>query len=86
MCKYQGGRNEAFMFGFTEVGWWYDYDLAGAYSTAMAAIRMPDWSGIKVSHNVEDYQHDALGLARVHFRFPDDIRFPCLPAKAVIVI
>ncbi len=79
---YHGGRNEAFMFGFTEAGCWYDYDLAGAYSTAMAALRTPDWSSIKVNHNVEDYLPDALGLARVSFRFPDDVRFPCLPVRS----
>ena len=79
---YHGGRNEAFMFGFTDMASWYDYDLAGAYSTAMAALRMPDWINVRVSHTVADYQPDVLGLARVRFRFPDDTRFPCLPVRS----
>ena len=67
---YHGGRNEAFMFGFTEAGCWYDYDLAEAYSTAMAALRMPDWSGIKVSHTLKTTSTMRWVLPVSTFAFP----------------
>ncbi|EFE6986119.1 hypothetical protein GA400_23005, partial [Escherichia coli] len=32
---YHGGRNECFMMGVTPSDHWYDYDLAGAYTTGL---------------------------------------------------
>ena len=62
---YHGGRNEAYVFGFTDFGDWTDYDLAGAYTTAMAAIRVPDFDALNHSKKVSDYKADRLGLARI---------------------
>ena len=78
---YHGGRNEAFYFGPTEFDWWTDIDLSGAYSTAMAAIRMPDWQNLYVSKDTTEFTKDRLGLARVRFKFPDNCLFPCLPVR-----
>ncbi len=78
---FHGGRNEAYMFGLTEPGFWWDVDLSGAYSTAMAAIRVPDWQNLKITTDIKDFAVDALGIARVKFRFPEDTQFPCLPVR-----
>lgn len=79
---YHGGRNEQFWFGPAFEDVWTDYDLAGAYPTAMALIRTPDWSGMKLSTDTEDFRADVLGLARVDFEFPPHVRFPCLPVRS----
>ena len=78
---YHGGRNEAYMFGFTDPGNWTDFDLVGAYTTAMAAIREPDWVNIRVSNDHLEFKADELGLARVRFKFPNNTRYPCLPVR-----
>jgi hypothetical protein len=78
---YHGGRNEQYFFGAGEVGDWVDYDLCGAYTTAMAMLGMPDWDNIRSSRDVDDYQPTTLGFARVEFQFPHDTRFPCLPVR-----
>jgi hypothetical protein len=79
--SFHGGRNEAYMFGLTEFDDWTDLDLSGAYSTAMAAIRMPSWDKIKPSKKVKDYTCDVLGVARIKFKFPDTVRHPCIPVR-----
>lgn len=76
---YHGGRNEAFIFGVTEKGLWTDYDLTGAYTTAMVAISMPDYKGTRYNNNPDDYTLDVMGFAQVRFQFPEGTRFPCLP-------
>jgi hypothetical protein len=78
---YHGGRNEAYHFGPTGDNFWTDIDLSGAYSTAMAAIRMPDWDKLVVSNEVKNFTADTLGLAHVTFKFPDDCSYPCLPVR-----
>ena len=35
---YHGGRNEQYFFGASEIGDWTDFDLCGAYTTAMALV------------------------------------------------
>lgn len=79
---YHGGRNEQFWFGPAFEDVWTDYDLAGAYPTAMALIRTPDWSGMKLSTDTKDFEPAVLGLARVDFEFPSHVRFPCLPVRS----
>jgi len=78
---YHGGRNEQFFFGASQVGDWIDFDLAGAYTTAMALIGMPRWDQIRTTRDVGEFQPHILGYARVKFRFPDNSRFPCLPVR-----
>ena len=79
---FHGGRNEAFVCGFSFMDIWYDFDLSAAYSTAMARLQMPDWKNLKPNLDVNSYTADVLGLARVTFKFPDDTRFPCLPVRS----
>jgi hypothetical protein len=78
---YHGGRNEQYFFGASEIGDWTDFDLCGAYTTAMALIGMPQWGLIRTTKDVNEYQPGVLGYARVKFRFPDNTRFPCLPVR-----
>ena len=78
---YHGGRNEQYFFGAGEKAVWTDWDLAGAYSTALAVIGQPEWDSIRPTLVLADYQPNALGFARVQFRFPDSTRFPCLPVR-----
>jgi len=80
---YYGGRNECYLFGIhhSKDGW-NDYDLSGAYPSAMAMLRNPDFSRVSfltgdiVSIDPLEY---IFGL--VDFEFPADTMFPCLPCK-----
>jgi hypothetical protein len=56
---------------------WYDYDLAGAYTTGLLDILQPDYDNIFHSRNPEDYCGHVMGFALVSFQFPDSVRFPC---------
>jgi hypothetical protein len=81
---YHGRRNEVFAVGYTPRTAIYDIDLCGAYTTALAHIRAPDWAAAEVTHDVSALAkiHDGLGFARVRFRFPTHTRFPSLPVRA----
>jgi hypothetical protein len=78
---YHGGRSEQYAFGAGQVSTWTDWDLRGAYTTAMTLIGMPDWKSIRQSRDVDDFQPSTLGFARVRFRFPPGTRFPVLPVR-----
>ncbi|RHH49574.1 hypothetical protein DW203_08090 [Citrobacter portucalensis] len=78
---YHGGRNECYMMGITPEREWYDYDLAGAYTTGLLDILQPDYDNIFHSRNPEDYCGHTMGFALVSFQFPDSVRFPCLPVR-----
>lgn len=78
---YHGGRNEQYLFGAGRKDEWCDWDLCGAYTTAMALLGMPDWTRIRHTRDVSEYQPTALGFSRVQFKFPPDTRFPCLPVR-----
>jgi hypothetical protein len=77
---YHGGRNECFLFGaFDEV--FTDYDLEGAYSTALAAVIEPDFDNLIETTNSSDFSLDRMGYALVQWKFPATTRFPCLFVK-----
>lgn len=78
---YHGGRNEQFWFGPAFEDDWTDYDLAGAYPTAMSMIGKPDWRSSFVSMKLRDYTADTLGVAEVEFEFPKKVRFPTMPVR-----
>ncbi len=78
---FHGGRSEQYMFGAGTEGVWNDFDLAGAYTTAMCLIGKPNWNGIRQTRDVDEFQPGTLGFARVRFRFPDGTRFPSLPVR-----
>jgi len=79
---YHGGRGEQFWFGPGYEAVWSDYDLSGAYPTAMSYIGIPKWDELVHSYELADYKLNALGFALVDFEFPDDVRFPTLPVRA----
>lgn len=79
---YHGGRGECFYSGPTPEGVWNDFDLQGAYLTALASLRALDYERAYISHRVADFRGDVCGFAHVRFRFPETTRFPCLPVRA----
>lgn len=78
---YHGGRNECFMMGVTPSDHWYDYDLAGAYTTGLLDILTPDYGNIRLSKNPDDYCEHVMGFALVTFRFPESVPYPSLPVR-----
>ncbi|CAM7543098.1 Primer-independent DNA polymerase PolB [Escherichia coli] len=78
---YHGGRNECFMMGVTPSDHWYDYDLAGAYTTGLLDILTPDYGNIRLSKNPDDYCGHVMGFALVTFRFPKSVPYPSLPVR-----
>ena len=55
---FHGGRNEAFCVGYTPRATIHDIDLCGAYTTALAHIRVPDWAAAEVTRDVDDPDRD----------------------------
>lgn len=78
---YHGGRNEQFWFGPSYIADWSDYDLTGAYPTAMALIGMPKWDEIFTSANIDDHTPLTLGFAYIDFEFDKSVRYPTLPIR-----
>lgn len=78
---YHGGRNECFMMGITPESQWYDYDLAGAYTTGLLDVLQPDYDNLYTSQNPEEFCGHTMGFALVSFRFSDTVRYPCLPVR-----
>ncbi|EMX9079256.1 hypothetical protein ACBY21_004358 [Escherichia coli] len=78
---YHGGRNECFMMGVTPSDHWYDYDLAGAYTTGLLDILTPDYGNIRLSKNPDDYCGHVMGFALVTFRFPESVPYPSVPVR-----
>lgn len=78
---YHGGRNECFMMGVTPSDHWYDYDLAGAYTTGLLDILTPDYGNIRLSKNPDDYCGHVMGFALVTFWFPESVPYPSLPVR-----
>ncbi|MBI5800259.1 MAG: hypothetical protein HZA92_05960, partial [Verrucomicrobia bacterium] len=76
---FHGALNVQFLFGAGPIGTWLDVDLAGAYTTAMSLIGMPDWERLRSSTNLDDYGPLTLGFSYVRFRFPPGTIHPCLP-------
>lgn len=73
---YAGGRNEAYWLGPTPVGEWFDYDLAGAYSTGLLDLPLIDFDRPMSSTNVADYLGHVAGYALIDFVHPPGVRFP----------
>ncbi len=78
---YHGGRNEQFWYGPSYIAEWSDYDLTGAYPTAMALIGMPKWDEVYSSNNVDEYTPLTLGFACIDFEFDETVRYPTLPIR-----
>jgi hypothetical protein len=78
---YHGGRNEQFWFGPAFKDHWTDYDLSSAYPTAMNLIGFPKWRDVFVTHDIDKFLPTTLGFVCVDFKFPDHVRYPCLPVR-----
>jgi len=95
ISNYKGGRNESFMYGINDGFHIYDYDLKGAYTTAMAAMGSPNYS---LAYSYTDEQCDKLRrtakekldfgelvwsytVFRVVFKFPEGTRYPSIPCN-----
>lgn len=80
---YHGGHNQAFFHGFSEKTEVIDQDIAGAYVTAQVALKVPDWSAVEITKDLDVLARaDALTMAHVEFLFPPDTKYPCLPVRA----
>ncbi len=80
---YHGGRNEQFWFGPSYASEWNDFDLSSAYPTAMALMGRADWRRLRYSDCLDDFTPRALGLAKVSFKFPETVRYPCIPVRTI---
>lgn len=81
---YHGGRNEQFIFGCSWIDDWSDWDLTSAYPTAMSLIGEADWKNAKWNYNPEvlfSKEVTDLAFAQVEFKFPKEVRYPCLPVR-----
>ncbi len=78
---YHGGRNEQYWFGPSFVDDWSDYDLTGAYPTAMAMMSKPRWREIKVVTDLDELLKYDFGFACVKFKAPADTRYSVFPIR-----
>jgi hypothetical protein len=78
---FHGGRNETYFYGASAIDQWDDWDINGAYVTALCALGTPNWERIRVPRSVDEFTSDHYGVALVRFRFPGNVRFPCLPVR-----
>lgn len=83
---YYGGRNEGFLCGIHHADeGWSDFDLSGAYPTAMCLIEDPDYAAAPVPVKGQlirgTISQVSWLFAHVRFRFPTNVNYPCLPIK-----
>jgi hypothetical protein len=81
---YHGGLNVAFWVGHSPFGRTiYDHDIRGAYTTAMALLRVPDWSTVRHTTDIGEIAviDEAMSWCRVRFEFPAGTRVPGLPVR-----
>lgn len=84
VMTYHGGRNECFYGGPTEIDDWYDYDLAGAYTTGLCDLPQIDYASKRSTVDPIDFVGHVVGFAWVEFTFPTTCRFPSLPVEVGI--
>jgi len=87
--SYHGGRNESFIYGMIRETV-YDYDLPGAYPTAMSLLDYPDWgrkelflemTGEEFMVNYKDFLFQSYTALKVEFSFPETVQYPTLPVR-----
>ena len=79
---FHGGRNECFEHGVYRTSA-SDWDLKGAYTSALAMFRQLDWSATEHTNDLSRLAAlDVVTFARVKFQFPPGTRFPSLPVDA----
>lgn len=85
--SYHGGRNESFAYGIFP-GEWYDFDLPGAYSTAMSLLNYPAYDEIVHISNIDAIEVkerfnlvNSYSSFNVSFDFPRSVMYPNLPVR-----
>ena len=87
--SYHGGRNESYLYGIIEKKL-FDYDLPGAYPTAMSLLEYPSWKDREVVTPMDlrtflgKYSHRLIRsytALKVRFKFSEKVRYPCLPVR-----
>lgn len=87
--SYHGGRNESYLYGLIEKRL-FDYDLPGAYPTAMSLLDYPSWKDREVVASMDldsflgKYSHRLIRsytALKVKFKFFEKVRYPCLPVR-----
>ena len=87
--SYHGGRNESFVYGVVN-GEFHDYDLPGAYPTAMAMLEYPDWDQKRMIGELtgEEFQSNknfdlinSYTALKIKFEFPSTVKYPNLPVR-----
>ncbi|MEC7310502.1 DNA polymerase [Vibrio crassostreae] len=81
VSAFYGGANFGAYFGPTEVGDYNDFDLSGAYTTALVDILEPDYLNSFESKDIEDYLGHKMGFAYVRFKHDDKENFGLLPCR-----
>jgi hypothetical protein len=84
-----GGRNESFVYGLCH-GEYYDYDLPGAYPTAMSLLSYPNFLEMKVISSMngkelltsEGYNlFESFTFLNIKFSFPETCSYPNLAVR-----
>jgi hypothetical protein len=76
-AAYHGGRTETFETGPSRPNeTLYDIDLKSAYPSAMVSIGLPDYAKAFMTDDPTMFTADTLGVAKIKFRCPTDMRFP----------
>jgi len=78
---YQGGRNEAYVYGPSDEGTLWDCDLASAYVSGLALPMVLDYDKAMQCQDPYKFIGHVAGYAQVDFQFPAVVRFPCLPVQ-----
>jgi hypothetical protein len=78
---YHGGRSEQMWFGPSDIADFSDYDIVGAYPTAMAMLKAPKWNSIRETKDINDLRLGHFAFAWVNFIFPETVRYPTLPVR-----
>lgn len=82
-CFY-GGCNFGAYFGPTVMGDYYDFDLSGAYTTALVDVLEVDYANTFESKDIEDYLGHTMGFAYVRFKHPEGTKWPLLPCRTAL--
>lgn len=89
MASLRGGRNECFVYGRIS-GPLYDYDLPGAYATALSLLALPDYKLIEIinpqskENFLFHYKHRLIHSytsLKIEFRFPSNVKYPNLAVR-----
>lgn len=79
--SFYGGANFGAYFGPTPKGDYNDFDLSGAYTTALVDVLEADYANTFDSKDINDYLGHTMGFAYVRFKHSEGTRWPILPCR-----